>query len=472
MSQQQEATRSNLIIQVLTEVGRRSKTRRLLPLLILILALGIAALGGAIIYLRSSWTSAAWPIAGATLACCTLAAVVTYYRTQRQDVIARRVDYSLGLGEQLSSSIEVSQSAENGPLARSLVARAAEVAAGIDVRQAVPMRTRLLGISVVALLTASSGAAIAYGLLGGAQPAVEIAEASSAEQPAETIAAEDLDVLADLVANDAERRDSEYLAALSKSIKSLAEQARNGASQDDIETQLQALMEHAASGYAGDNPEWLDQTQNAGAVLQNAVAFNTARQKAAEHRARLAELNGEGARISSADMYRLDDDRMSRSATSAPQGNSAPNENVIADREGALENESLGGGESMARPMEDQAFTSAGSLPVGAAAQSGKGESNIAGGGSQALAENSAYLETMPDPTETMSIAAAEVSEGSRIRMHMPTSAELTQTEAVSGGGAMWDRQLAQVVTRQAISPEASGVVAHYFNRPVAEPER
>ncbi|NGP17207.1 hypothetical protein [Devosia aurantiaca] len=471
MSEQQEIG-SNQVFRVLTEVGRRSKKARFLPLLVFTLAIGIAALGGAIVLLGPEWPSAAWLIAGLTLACLAMLTLNVLGRQTRTGVVARRVDHALGLSEQLSSAIYVANRGLDTAVTRSLLHKAGDAANSIDIVRAIPMQTRLLGISVAALLVALSGTALAYGLLNAA-PQPITAAAEPAETPAQNaIAAEDLDVLAKLIANDAERRNSDYLEALANSIEALAEKARDGASQAEIETQLQALMEHAAAGYAGDNPEWLDQGQNAGAVLQNAVAFNTARQQAAEQRARLAERNGEGSRISSADMYRLDDDRMARSATPTPQGNSPPSDNAVSDREGTLENASLGGGESLAKPMEDEAFTSAGSLPVGAAAQSGKGESNIAGGGSQALAENSAFLETMADPTQTMSIAADEVSEGSRIRMHVPTSAELSATEAVTDGGAVWDRQLAQVVRRQRIAPSASPVVSHYFNRPAAEPER
>ena len=469
---QHQTSGSNHIARILSEVGRRIKARRLLPLLIFTLAIGIAALGGAILYSGPEWPMFAWPIAGATAVGWVLASLFVLSRSTRTSVVARRVDYSLHLSEQLSSSIDALRNGRDSSVVRSLVRRAGEAASGIDIRQAVPLRTPLLGISLAALLVASSGTAIAYGLLGSAPPEETASTHLAQETPSDTIAPEDLDVLAELIGDDAKRRDSEYLEALANSIKSLAEQAREGATQNDLETRLRALMEHAVSGYAGDNPEWLDGGDNANAALQNAVAFSTAQKEAAQQRAPMARMEGQGAKISSSDMYTLNDDRMARSATPPPQGNSPPSENAIADREGALINEDPGGRDTVARPMEHEAFTSAGSLPVGAASQSGKGESNIAGGGSQALAASSAFLETMADPTETMSIGADEVNEGSRIRMQVPTSAELSQTEAISGEKAFWDRQLAQVVTRHGIRQDASGVVSHYFNRPIAEPER
>jgi hypothetical protein len=469
---EQHSEGSNQVFRVLTEVGQRSRTARLLPLLVFTLAIGVAALGGAILYLGGDWTAVAWQIAGLTTVCCVALTAAVFAVRPGPGVVARRIDYSLGLSEQLSSAMDMARRGSASPVVRSLFERAGWTASQIDPARAVPLRTPLLWASLVALLASAGATGIAYALRGDvvSLPTQSVEETVAATQPA--IAAEDLDILAELVAEDAERRDSDYLEALSNSIEALARQAREGQPQAELQAQLQALMDHAAAGYSGDNPEWFDQGENAGAVLQNAVAFNTERQQAAERRARLAERAGEGTRISSADMYTLSDDRMSRSATPPPAGNAPPSDNAMAAREGELQSESLAGGETLARPMEDEAFTSAGSLPVGAAAQSGKGESNIAGGGSQALADSSAFLETMADPTQTMSIAAESVSEGSRIRMHVPTSAELSAAGDLSSTGpAGWERQLAQVVGRQVIGPDASAAVAHYFNRPPAGQE-
>lgn len=462
------------VSRVLTEVGHRARLARLLPLSILIAAIGIAALGGAIIILGRDWPGAAWLIAGAVVLCLGAACVVSFSRHPRADILARRLDFSLGLSEQLSTATGAAARAPDSPIIRSLLTQAGRTAAGIDVVRAMPLGTRALGLSLVALALATSGTAIAYSRLADMPHAgVEVTE--SAEMPdSAPITADALDVLAELVGNDAQRRNSDYLKALSNSLDALADAAREGASQAELEAQLQALLDHAETGYGEQAPDWLTggREEPAG-LLQNAVAYSQARQKAAEERARLAEMDGSGPRISSADMYSLSDDRLARSAAPQPNGEAPPGKNAIADREGELQNEMPAGGDAVARPMEDEAFASAGSLPVGAAAQSGKGESNRAGGGSQSLAESTEFLKTMADPTQAMSISADEVSEGSRIRMHVPTSADLSESAALVGGDAAgWSRQRAQLVTRQAITPDASAVVSHYFNRPMPGQEQ
>lgn len=471
----QSASDAGQISRVLTAVGHRARVARLLPVSITALAIGVAALGGAIFVMGPNWPQAGWLIAGGLSLSLLAIGMVALARTTRPDIVARRIDHRLGLAEQLSSATAAAGSAVDSPIVRSLLVSAGRVAQNIDVKRAVPLVTRPLGLSLAALLLAICGTALAFGLIAvNVQVSLETPQAIDAPDTGAEITADALDVLAELVAEDAERRNSDYLAALANSVKSLAEKARNGATQAELETELQALLDHAAAGYQGKMPEWMNGPgeQPAG-VVQNALAFSTARQKAAEERARLAEMRGDGPKVTSSDMYTLPEDRLSASAAPQPAGNSAPNENAVADREGQLQSESLGGGDTLARPMEDEAFASAGSLPVGAAAQSGKGESNIAGGGSQALADNSQFLETMADPTQSMSIAADQVGEGSRIRMHMPTSADPSQTATFDGlQGADWSRQMAQIVTRQAITPEASVVVSRYFNRPVKSGEQ
>ncbi|MBE7733176.1 hypothetical protein [Devosia faecipullorum] len=460
---------SHHVSRVLTEVGHRARLARLLPLSILTTAIGVAALGGAIIILGQNWSGAAWLIAGAVLLCIGALCVVAFSRHPRADILARRLDFSLGLSEQLSTATSAAARAPNSPIIRSLLAQAGRTAAGIDVVRAMPLGTKALSVSLAALMLATCGTAIAYSRLTDL-PYDGVETVESAEMPDNPqITADALDVLAELVASDAQRRNSDYLKALSNSLEALAEAAREGASQAELETQLQALLDHAETGYGEQMPDWLmgGREEPAG-QLQNAVAFSQARQQAAEERARMAEMRGSGPKISSADMYSLSDDRLARSASAQPNGDAPPGKNAISDREGELQNDMPAGGDAVARPMEDEAFASAGSLPVGAAAQSGKGESNRAGGGSQSLAEDTEFLKTMADPTQAMSISADEVSEGSRIRMHVPTSADLSEAGALAGDDAAgWSRQRAQLVTRHAIAPEASTVVSHYFNRPM-----
>lgn len=455
----------NQVSALLAAIGRRAAMARYLPVLVLMLALGIAAMAAAIVWSGGVRPDLLVPIAAVTLLAMAALAAIVALRPLPPAIVARRVDFSLQLSEQLSTASGIKASTPSNAVLRSLYGGARRAASGIDVARAMPIYSRLLGLSFAALCLALGGAATAIGFAEYRAAPAQVIDAAEAPPAEESYSADDLDVLAKLIADDAERRNSDYLQALSKSISQLAEAARQGTPQPELKAELEALLEHAAAGYEGQMPDWMSNSAgDASSVLQNALAFSAARQQAAAERERLG---GNGPRISSVDMYKTSEDRFTKSATSQAPAASKPMEGSVADREGSLENSSIGGGDFAATPMEDQAFESAGSLPVGAAAQSGKGESNIAGGGSQALAENTAFLETMADPTLAMSIASEETSDGSRIRMHVPTSAELADVAALGAvGGAGWDRQVAQSVSRQVITPQASAAVSRYFNRP------
>ena len=457
------------ISHILNIIGWRAALARLLPPALFVLALGTAAFAIAVTLRGHSGLALLLPIA--IVALLAVAVVVLAALLLRGDAasVARRTDFELGLSERLSTSIGLSPATRDSAVARSLQADARQAARDIQPAAAIPLFSNLTGMAVVALLLALCCAAAAYAFTGMAPVTSPVLGEASETAPDQSYSADDIEVLAKLVADDAERRDSDYLAAVANSLKDLAQAARDGTPQQDLQQQLDALLDHAAAGYDGKLPDWMSQQPgNPGATLQNAAAFNAARQQAAAERA-LMDNGADAPRINSADMYTLNDDRMSRSAAPLPQGNSKPTEGE-ASREGELQRESLGGSEFAAKPMEDEAFESAGSLPVGAAAQSGKGESNIAGGGSQALAESAGFLETMADPSEVMSISSDANREGSQIRMHVPTAAELSAEGALTDAGGSWERQNAQTVSRQMVAPDASAVVARYFNRPLEKP--
>lgn len=456
------------IDKVLVAISWRSALARMLPTLALVAAIGCVAYIIALLTLGQTGRSMALPIA--LITGFAIFAVVALLLLQRGSLAqtARRADFNLHLSEALSTAIDVSPlGAQDNAVARSLRGQAEQIAAGIRVPQAIPIFSRLLAVSMAVLVFAACGAAAAHVYVGGnaAAPAAPAVAEVLPEEP--DYSAEDIEVLAQLLAEDADRRSSDYLKAVANSLKELAETARSGTTPPtELRAQLEALINHASAGYDGRLPNWLaNELGDPGAVLQSARAFSDARQQAAAERAKMpSEANRP--RVSSADMYNLPEDRMSQGATPTPPSGKQM-DNAAAQREGSLENSSLAGGEFSAVPMEDEAFESAGSLPVGAASQSGKGESNIAGGGSQALAESKGFLETMADPTETMSISADDTQEGSSIRMHVPTSAAPSASTDLGGDrSGDWARQNAQIVSRQAISPDANAVVARYFNRP------
>lgn len=459
------------IAKVVRAIGKRAAIARILPLAAFAIAVGLTGFSIALALGHVAGPGLILLAMGLTLLAVLAVIIWSWRRSGDLRRIARRTDFRLHLSEALSTSIDLPPANQNA-VTRALQAYGAGIAARIDIRRAIPLFTRSTALALAMLTLAIFGTSAAYSLIGPPPPALpaETAPETTAEDP---ISADDIDMLAQLIADDAERRDSDYLKAVSNSLQELAQAARDGTPPQQLQEQLAALLDHAAAGYDGNLPNWMSaDTADASALLQNARAFSQARRQAA-----LARQQAQGdkpmAASASADMYNLPEDRLLRSAGTPPPGSQPPpQQGEGSEREGGLKSASLsGGGDFAATPMQDEAFESAGALPVGAAAQSGKGESNIAGGGSQPLAPDSGFLQSMPDPTEAMSIAAADPQSGSRIRLHVPTEAELSDTAALGRDFATdWTRQSAQSVSRQKVSADARALVSRYFNRLQTDP--
>ena len=463
---EQPSPSATQIAKIVGAIGKRAALARSLPLATIAIAGGLTGFSLILALTRAASSGLLIAAAGLTLLAVLAIAIWSWRRSGNLGRIARRADIRLQLNETLSTAIGLAPASQNA-VTRALETHASSVASRIDIGRAIPLFTRSTTLALAMLTLAIFGASAAYSLIGPTPPAPP-AEAETAEPAAEdAIAADDIDILAKLIADDAKRRDSDYLKAVANSLQELAQAARDGTPPQQVQDQLKTLLDHAAAGYDGRMPDWMSaNTADANALIQNARTFSQARQQAALARQQ-AQANQPAAGGSSADMYNLPEDRLLRSAGTPPPGSQPPpDQGQAGEREGGLESASLNGGDFAATPMQDEAFESAGALPVGAAAQSGKGESNIAGGGSQPLAPDSGFLQSMPDPTEAMSIAADNPQSGSRIRLHVPTGAELSDTTAFgSGSAADWARQSAQSVSRQKVSANASAVVSRYFNR-------
>lgn len=458
------------IAKVVRAIGKRAAIARILPLSTFAIAVGLTGFSIALALGHAASPGLILSVLGLTALAVLAVIIWSWRRSNNLRRIARRADVRLHLSEALSTTIDLPPAGQNA-VTRALQAHASGLATRIDISRAIPLFTRSTALALAMLTAAIFGTSAAYSLIGTTPPALpaETAPAATAEAP---ISADDIEILAQLIADDAKRRDSDYLKAVSNSLQELAQAARDGTPPQQLQEQLAALLDHAAAGYDGTMPNWMSaDTADASALLQNARAFSQSRQQAA-----LARQQAQGdqplAASNSADMYALPEDRLLRSAGATPPSSQPPpQQGDGAEREGGLESASLSGGDFTATPMQDEAFESAGALPVGAAAQSGKGESNIAGGGSQPLAPDSGFLQSMPDPTEAMSIAADDPQNGSRIRLHVPTSTELSDTTALgSDSAAVWARQSAQSVSRQKVSADASALVSRYFNRLQTDP--
>lgn len=451
---------SDVVSRIIEQSKRRLVLAEAVPIILTFAGVALLARGMALLLRPEAadaigfWSTLASAVAAVT--------IVLVRLTMMQSLhVAQRLDRRLQLSETLSTAYEL-RDRPAGPVMRTLRSRADALAAQVDLHRVVPWWSRAamfaLGFLLVAALVVLAGM-----LRPSPQVAVDIPagiEATDEEQ----VTSEGLDTLAQLLADDADRKNSDYLAAVSHSVERLAEQLQSGRSLEDVAAELKTLLEHAKAGYEGQLPSWLhgnsDDLQN---MLQDAASFSEAKRQATLSREAQRDGSTEAGGLSS-DMYNLDPSILERSAADLPAGVNPNQSKAGGEREGNLDNGPMGGSDFQPRPMDSEELDNAGALPIGGAAQSGKGESNIAGGGSQPLLDDAGFLQSMPDPASEMALTAADPQDDGHIRIYVPTSAEARDASGAVGGAEAYARQAAQAVDRQAVEGDAALVVSRYFN--------
>jgi hypothetical protein len=467
-----ERESGNVVEGVVRRVRLRRRGRRLADLTLFVAAAALGALAiGRLAGIERLWGVPFVPVVLAAAALMlAVGAVLIAVATADLGRTARHTEAAAGLSERLSSVLEVRRDRERyaGPIAGALFRDAAARARMVDTRAAAPLAGRPTAIAGAALVLA--GAAFLFVPAAGQNPAVPVS--AEADVPADTrtseTLADEITQMADLLAADAERRDSGYLEAVANSLRELAENA-DSLSQEELAAEFAALTEHAALGYGDDAPEWMPGSREEFAGIGERMdAFETAM---AERAARIAAAgpNIEGARTEMIfDDYENEvrrDQALAPGSPEAAMGNSAF-DMADVDPNAPFGGESLGGGEFNLQPMEEQMLRPAGAQPLGAAMNSGRGASRIAGGGTQDILENSDYLEAEFARGDDMIIAAEETGEGNRIRIQIDPEASLSEVaDGAAAGSAGWQQQGEVAVTRESVAPSERAVVARYFGR-------
>jgi len=454
---------SNAVTDIVEQSARRFALIDAVPLVLALLAAALLGWGAALFLSPADARDVGlWSAALAMVA--VVATVAWRLGATSRLRVARRVDRQLMLGETLSTAYELGDH-DGNPVLRALGRRAETLAMQLDLRRLGTFGSKSMAIAGGFLAVAAL--VVAAGLL---QPVQQAAAPAPIEAASETsaVTADALDTLAQLLADDAERTNSDYLAAVSHSVVELADQLQAGRPPEDIAAKLQALLDHARAGYEGQLPSWLlGGSNDLQTVLRDATSFADAKGHAALAReARAADPQQAGGL--SADMYKLDPALLERSAADQPQSNNNDTSKLGGERDGAPDSGPMGGSDFAAERMESEQLEQAGALPIGAAAQSGKGESNIAGGGSQPLLNDAGYLQSMPDPTSEMALTAADPQQDGHIRVYMPASAEARDASGAAGNAEAYARQAAQAVDRQSVGGDAALVVSRYFNTTAA----
>jgi len=389
---------------------------------------------------------------------------------------ARFSDAQLHLSERLSSALEV-RSRPNlsaGPVARALLHDVGERSARIEDRNLGPLfgRSTLAGAAaLIACLSALWLLPAADTAPGSPSVAQQAAPGAAAEEAGPDARFEEIARMAELVAADAEARDDAYLAAIANSLRKLAAEASD-LPREAIEERLAALAGQAMRGYGDTPPDWLPRDAGDLAGLGSRMADFEQRMEEAARRAEIgapAQSPQDFCADEGVGECEIDVGARERMLNPPPPGGAGPEADAAAFDIAGLSPDALAdmdaarSGEFKAEPLQPQPVAAA---PVGAASRSGRGESELAGGGSQDMRGDTRFFDQAGLVGEDVVLAARETGTGNRIRIQVDPETSFSEVTSVEADGAgAWQAQASTPVVRQHIGADARDVVGRYFAR-------
>jgi hypothetical protein len=274
-----------------------------------------------------------------------------------------------------------------------------------------------------------------------------------------------IEEVARLLETDAQNRDDPYLAAVAQA---LTERLAEEGSLAELRTDVEELLEHAARAYGERVPEWLGSAEaDRMAGLEDRVEDFRAEQARREARANRGNVDPEfgGFRDEELDDYGLTTAGMRDEPS---PGLSLDGQQPPTPEEGAGEGIMSVAGEMPPglRRLDPSELQLAGNMPSGAAMNSGRGESNAAGLGSETLEQDDAFVGIPAAPGEDVILTATPESGGRRIRIELAPEAgeEVAAGEAGGAAGAQV-RLAAEALQRQFVPADRRDVTARYFAR-------
>ncbi len=397
----------------------------------------------------------------------------TVLRRPSDGAVAFDIDRRAGWEERYGTAWEVNDagSQDRGAVERALLASVSRDVGRLDPAVLAPFATRPLLIALALAIALTGALAVERGLQSGVRDdASELAATDMAvpEDEAATTVQDAARAAAEIIARDAEERDDPYLTAVASALQDRLAEAdeQPGELPDSLRRELEDLLDHAAAAYGEDMPDWLGTSDDRLAGLDERLAAYEAEQAAAEaaaamRDARRAEGEPPGMYEASPDLQERFANRREEEIIAGPD----------AEREDGAPSDgpAAGGEEEGIRPMEPQEWVSVGQMPVGAALQSGRGESDAAGLGSETLEEDAAFAEIEGRAGEEMVLAGEPDSGGRRIRIEViPELAAGEVGQAASAGAARAGAGASADVTaprREFIPSDNLTVIKRYFAR-------
>ncbi|MCC6981942.1 MAG: hypothetical protein IT535_01610 [Bauldia sp.] len=461
----------------LAEARRRARLDLLAEGIVWSAVVGLGVACAALLFARFGGSvGSAGPLALAALAGSTAFALAAAAAVRRAVLfppslasLARRADSVFGLDERLSTAIELDRKAGGAGWVRTLgaaaIAEAGEQAALVDPRRLAPLRAPRLLWAVPALVLALAVMALApirqeAGTAGG----IVASEPTLAQR--QEIAA-NLREIAQTIRQDLASRPDGYRTAIARTLEASAENyAAGSATHGELAQQLGALLDHARR---------LDSAEG----VAPAASADVPRLIEAALSAHLEQL----ARPPSPST----DGRVPEAGAAAegpPQpgdgeGN-APDSGEVNAMNAGPPREASATGYAAAIPdasdYDEGVFTPPpnfseqqyqlqqfAGVPVGGAANAGKGEGDAAGQGVMPLAGEALAGMDAFGREETVALPLESGDSGRRIRIEVEPQAMPSAAGVAPAAPGTWRYVAAEAVSRQALGPEDRAIVSRYF---------
>lgn len=379
------------------------------------------------------------------------------------------------LHSKLSTALELEQRGDTaGPVRQAQLRDAVREASELEPRERVPLtppRTLLLSLGgAVALLGA------AFVLQPTGSPAIPSDSTGSTVTDTQlsgeerTEIADNLQELASLFSGLDEEEENPYLRAISKQLEELGKRvAEEGASREETAAELERLLQHTRTVRdIQEAPEARERLQELPDFLETALkdllepaetlaesdpdAAGPESETAADTQGSASQDTSEAALQDP--LAQDGDDGNSASATAAgEQGEAGSYYEMMLDDETIAE---------LAERAMEQAESAPEGAIIGASDESGAGDSQLAGEGTQDLFGDDSHESLADAEVERLDVPEETNPDGRRVRMEVAPEAELTETRMTPLGRMTWNRSSGTATQRQQVSTARRSLTARF----------
>lgn len=409
---------------------------------------------------------------GAAVAAILLAAILTALARTGPAEASRFIEArDPALHAKLSTALELGdKTGTPGPVRQAQLLDAAREASRLDPKQRIPLGVppRLLAwfgsaaalLTVMLVLQPGAGPAASSAGPGHVLPDERLTEDEQAAVAA------NLQELATLFNELDEEEENPYLRAIARQLEELSERvATDGATRDETAAELERLLQHTRTVRdIQETPEQKDRLAELPDFLETAL------QDLLEPPEMLADAGtetpeasadspgsepGDGAEASLQDApVSDDDDGNAATATAAgEQGESGSYYEVTLDADTIAE---------LAERAMEQAESAPEGAIIGASDESGAGDSQLAGEGTQDLFGEEHADQLAAGEIEQLEVPEETNPDGRRVRVEVAPEAELTETRMTPLGRMTWNRGSGTALQRQQVTTARRSLTARF----------